>query len=104
MGGATYLAELFDVVASSTNVEHHAKIVHEKAILRNIIEVCQKMAVRAYQDEDESTQLLDEAEQSIFGISDKRLKKGFTLAKELVTPHHQDHREALPREEAGHRH
>ena len=84
VGGATYLAELFDTVATSSNVEYHAKLVQEKWVLRKVIEVCTSVSARAFEDGEDSGQILDEAERAIFAISDSRLRKGFVSAKEMV--------------------
>ena len=84
IGGETYLAELTMKVTSAANVEYHAKIVLEKSLMRNLIAASSGIAVRAYQPTEDAFDLLDEAEQSIFQISEKRLKKSFVSMHKAV--------------------
>src|SRR5690606_1949258 len=48
IGGAHYLAELTTSVPNAANVEYHARIVAERAVLRRIIEVCASISQQAY--------------------------------------------------------
>jgi len=73
-----YLTELTMNVSTAANVEFHARIVLEKALLRSLIASTSQIASRAYGDEEDALELLDEAETAIFQISDRRLKKSFT--------------------------
>jgi len=77
IGGEAYLVELTSRVSSGANVEYHARIVQEKAILRNLIGVAGGLAARAYSTAEDAFDLLDEAEQAIFRISERRLKRSF---------------------------
>lgn len=86
VGGATYLAGLLDAVATSANVEFHAKIVQEKSVLRKLIEVSTDIVGRAFEGGESASELLDEAERSMFGISDERVRKGFVAVRDLVKP------------------
>ncbi len=65
-------------VTSAANVEYHARIVLEKALMRSLITSTADIASRAYQDQEDALNLLDEAESNIFRISERRLKKTFT--------------------------
>lgn len=78
IGGETYLAESTMKVTSAANVEYHAKIVLEKSLLRNLIVASSAIAARGFSPTEDAFDLLDEAEQAIFQISEKRLKKTFT--------------------------
>lgn len=84
IGGEAYLAELTMKVTSAANVEYHAKIVLEKALMRNLIVAASGIAARGYSPTEDAFDLLDEAEQSIFQISEKRLKKTFTAMHKAV--------------------
>lgn len=86
VGGATYLAGLLDSVATTANVEYHAKIVQEKAILRKLIEVSTEIASGAYDAREDAADLLDRAERAMFSISDARVRKGFIQVRELISP------------------
>ena len=68
----------------ATNVEYYAKIVKEKATLRNLIYAANKILTNAYEADQESDLILDEAESSIFAVADDRLKAGFVPMRDLV--------------------
>jgi replicative DNA helicase len=78
VGGMTYLTDLVDVVSTSANIEYYAKIVEEKAVLRNLITTGSNIVEQAFSESLEVTDILDQAEQQIFKVADKRMKKGFT--------------------------
>ena len=85
-GGKEYLGFLMDAVPTSANVEYHAKIVREKAILRRLIEVSTAIVQEAFTGQQTAAELLDHAEQTIFQVSQDRGGKGFTRIKELLWP------------------
>jgi replicative DNA helicase len=76
-GGQSYIVGLTLKVTSSENVEYHARIVLEKAILRRLIGETSRISSRAFSPTEDAFDLLDEAEQAIFKISEWRLKKSF---------------------------
>lgn len=78
VGGAFYLAGLVDNVSTAANVEYHAKIVFEKSMSRKLISAATQIAARAYEATESSEDLMDEAEQMIFALSERKLKRGFT--------------------------
>src|SRR6187455_1934195 len=84
VGGPAYIASLADGVPRATNVEYYAKIVKEKATLRNLIYAANKIVADAYGAEQESDLILDEAESAIFAVADERLKAGFVEMRDLV--------------------
>ena len=84
VGGAAYIAALADGVPRSTNVEHYARIVKERATLRNLIGSANKIVGMAYRAEQDADTLLDQAEQEIFAIAEDRIHTGFVPLKDLV--------------------
>src|SRR6187399_849948 len=84
VGGPAYVASLADGVPRATNVEYYAKIVKEKATLRNLIYAASKIVTNAYEADQESDLILDEAESAIFAVADDRLKSGFIAMRDLV--------------------
>ena len=84
VGGPAYIASLADGVPRSANVEYYARIVKEKATLRNLIHSANKILVDAYEAEQEPDLLLDEAERSIFAIAEDRIREGFVPLRDLV--------------------
>ena len=84
VGGPAYVASLADGVPRATNVEYYARIVKEKATLRNLIYAANKILTNAYEADQESDLVLDEAESAIFSVAADRLKTGFVPMRDLV--------------------
>ena len=84
VGGPAYVASLADGVPRATNVEYYARIVKEKATLRNLIFAANKILSNAYEADQESDLILDDAESAIFAVAEDRLKAGFVPMAELV--------------------
>jgi replicative DNA helicase len=83
-GGAPYLAALADGMPRVTNVEHYARIVREKALLRNLIHATHNIQQRALEGEDGADTILDNAESSIFALAEDRVKAGLISVKDIV--------------------
>ncbi|MCA9729415.1 MAG: replicative DNA helicase [Candidatus Eisenbacteria bacterium] len=86
VGGAAFLSSMLDLVPTAANVAFHAELVLEKAVLRKLIEVATSIVQKGYDATDRSGEIIDQAEEMIFGIADPRLRKGFTSLKELLPP------------------
>jgi len=71
-------------VPRSTNVEHYARIVKEKATLRNLIYSANKIVASAYSAEDDADVVLDRAERDIFSIAEDKIHTGFVPLSDLV--------------------
>ncbi|HVL68888.1 MAG TPA: replicative DNA helicase [Vicinamibacterales bacterium] len=84
IGGPAYIASLVDGVPRTANVEYYARIVKEKATLRNLIRSANKILVEAYEAEQEPDVILDEAERQIFSIAEDRIRAGFVPLRDLV--------------------
>ena len=84
VGGAAYIAALADGVPRSTNVEQYARIVKERATLRNLIQSANRILGMAYKAEEDADTLLDQAEQEIFSIAEGRIHTGFVPLSDLV--------------------
>ncbi|MDQ3950138.1 MAG: replicative DNA helicase [Gemmatimonadota bacterium] len=85
-GGKDYIGFLVDVVPTAANVEFHARIVREKALLRRLIEASTAIVQSAFEGKTTADELLDEAESRIFQVSQQRGREGFTRIKELLWP------------------
>src|SRR5262250_3395442 len=83
-GGAPYLASLVDGMPRVSNVEHYARIVKEKAMLRNLIHTTHNIQQRAFEGEDGADAILDNAESSIFAIAEDRIRVGLLPVKDIV--------------------
>ncbi len=83
-GGMDYLAELLDLVPTAAHIEHHSRIVKEKALLRRLIEVGTELVQAAYEGRHEVGALLDQAEQRVFEVSNERGTQEVVRIKELM--------------------
>lgn len=87
LGGRAYLASLVDTVVTASNVEHYAKIVKDKSVLRDLLRAGRKIIgdVTAGGMEDVGT-VTDNIAQMIFSISEKRAIKGPVKVADLINP------------------
>jgi replicative DNA helicase len=84
VGGEYYLTELTTRVTTAANIEYHAHIILEKALMRQLISSSAEVVGRAYSETEDALDLLDEAEQKIFQISERRMKKSFVSMNTAV--------------------
>ncbi len=84
IGGPGYITELANVVPTAANVLHYAKIVKEKALLRNLISTATNIITEGYEPDQEVDSLLDKAERLIFEIAGSKIRTGFIPVKELI--------------------
>src|SRR6266700_4098417 len=74
VGGAAFVTNLFTFVPTAANVQYYLDIVRDKYILREIISAATESVRRAYEEQDEVNNLLDEVEQRIFAVGEDRFK------------------------------
>ena len=88
IGGPYYLVELTNRVASAANIEYHARIISQKHIQRELIKVSTNIIRDAYEDTTDVIQLLDDAEQGLFNITQNHMNSGYesmgTLASKAL--------------------
>ncbi|MDP3731101.1 MAG: replicative DNA helicase [bacterium] len=77
VGGAGYLTSLINTVPSSSHIVHYAKIVERKKILRDLIDSAHHIIGLSNQEEEEIEDILDQAEQKLFSISQKSTPSSF---------------------------
>jgi len=85
-GGMEYLGGLIDVVPTAANVEYHARIVRDKAVLRRLIEAATSIIQDAYEGRGTSAEVLDNAEHRVFQVAQLRRSEEFVRLKELIWP------------------
>jgi replicative DNA helicase len=85
VGGAAYVSELADRALSAANIQYHARIVREKAILRGLISTASEIVTRGYEAREEVGRFVDEAEQAMYQIAEKRARGAFTRVGDLIT-------------------
>lgn len=84
-GGASYLAELINTVPSSTNIEHYAKIIQKKHLLRKLIESGDHVSELGFSEHREIEDVLVEAEKKILGVSGSLLANKFIPIGKTLT-------------------
>lgn len=86
IGGSSYLAELTNSVPTASHVEHYARMVKEKKILRDLIQASAEITEEALAPGKDTENLLDAIEQKILSISQRSLTKTFIpIRDELKT-------------------
>jgi replicative DNA helicase len=83
-GGVAYISQLADGLPRVTNVEHYARIVKEKAVLRSLIHSAAAIQEQALAAGDEANTILDRAENAIFQLAEDRVRTGLIGIKEVV--------------------
>ncbi|HRD53044.1 MAG TPA: replicative DNA helicase [Flavobacteriales bacterium] len=84
VGGAFYISQLTSKVASSANVEYHARIISQKHILRELIRISAETTRDAYDDSADVFDLLDKAEQDLYAITSGNLKRNYEPMSDLI--------------------
>src|SRR6058998_3765175 len=84
VGGAAFVTSLFTFVPTAANVGYYLEIVRDKYILREIISAATESVRRAYEEQDEVNNLLDEVEQRISAVGEDRFKGEMLSMKEQV--------------------
>src|SRR5947209_12777967 len=84
VGGAAAVTSLFTFVPTAANLGYYLEIVRDKYILRSIIAASTESVRRAYEEQDEVGNLLDEVEQKIFAVGEDRFKGQMLSMKDQV--------------------
>ena len=85
IGGPEYLLSLLDKVVSAANIDSHAKIIHEKYLLRKLIHTSSNLIEKAYDSEYESAEtLIDFAESEILKVGEQKNTAGLIGPREIV--------------------
>ena len=85
IGGAAYLTTLIDKVPTSSHIEHYAKLVKEKKILRDLIGASAEITENAFTPGDDIENILDDIEHKIFAISQRSVSQKFIAIKEELS-------------------
>ena len=84
VGGVPYLLTLVESVPSTANAEHYARIVRDKALLRELINACNQVLKDAFDDRDGARHVLDQAEHKIFEIASQRISGSAAPIREIL--------------------
>jgi replicative DNA helicase len=84
VGGLSYVAELAEKIPTAANIEYYAKIVRQKAILRNLIASATGIVAKATSGEENIEDILDFSEKTIFQISEQQIKPSYYPLKSIL--------------------
>ncbi len=84
VGGASYLAQLTQKVASAAHVEFHAKIIAQKYVQRELIRSATEIQRRSYDESTDVTDLIGFAEGEIFRVADGHVKRSVQSSKDVL--------------------
>jgi len=84
VGGVEYLNSLVNSVPTAANISYYAKIIKEKSILRKLITRATEIISLGYEGSGDLDDFLDQAERSIFEISEDRFRPSFYPIKDII--------------------
>ena len=84
VGGPAYIAELTSAVASSANIEYHANIIAQKSLARQLISFSSMIQTKAFDETIDVEDLMQEAEGSLFELSQHNMKKDYTAIDPII--------------------
>ncbi|MDP2189106.1 MAG: replicative DNA helicase [Sphingobacteriaceae bacterium] len=84
VGGAFYIAELTNRVASAANIEFHARILLEKYILRELVRISSDITKQAFEETTDVFELLDKAETDLFAVAEQNIRRNSEGMSTLV--------------------
>ena len=84
VGGPFYIAQLTGNMASSANIEYHARIIAQKFLARQLISFTAEMQTKAFDETLDVDDLMQEAEGKLFEISQNNMKKDYTQIDPII--------------------
>ncbi|HRN15847.1 MAG TPA: replicative DNA helicase [Xylanibacter oryzae] len=97
VGGPVYITELSQHVASSAHVEYHAHILQQKFLARQLISFASVIETKAFDDGVDVDDLMQEAEGSLFELSQKNMRQDYTQIDPVLKQAMQDIQKAASR-------
>jgi len=85
IGGPAYLMALINQTPTSLHAEAYGKIIEETAVRRKMLSAANELARLAYDQKQTVDTVLDEAEKSIFGISERRVKRDLQPIQQVLS-------------------
>ena len=85
IGGASFLSELTSAAASPGSARHYAQVVQTKFVLRSLIDAAAKIGELGFEEDRDIEELLDEAQATVFSISQAPMLRSFSPIKDELT-------------------
>ncbi|MHC4445369.1 MAG: replicative DNA helicase [Planctomycetota bacterium] len=84
VGGVDYIVQLAESVPSHLHAEHYARLVCDKALLRDLIDASAKMTEHAYSHSESAKEILDAAEHALFKVTDQRITEQASPVRDYI--------------------
>jgi len=88
VGGAAFITSLINAVPTSIHAEHYAHIMERTATRRRLISAAGQIAAMAYQEADDVDEVVDRAEQVLFGVSQRRISRDLVPIKQVLSDYY----------------
>ncbi len=88
VGGAAFITSLINAVPTSIHAEHYARIVERTGTRRRLIEAAGQIAGLAYQEADDVEEVVDHAEQILFGVSERRISRELVPIRQVLSEYY----------------
>jgi replicative DNA helicase len=88
VGGAAFITSLINAVPTSIHAEYYSRIVERTATRRRMIEAAGQIAGLAYQEADDVEEVVDHAEQILFGVSERRISRELVPIKQVLSDYY----------------
>ena len=83
-GGEDYIHTIGQVVPGSQNIKDYARIIKEKSVLRQLIAACEEISAAAYSEQDQATNIIENAQNKIYQIAQGRDTRGFRHIRDVL--------------------
>ncbi|MDR5684386.1 MAG: replicative DNA helicase [Armatimonadota bacterium] len=84
VGGAAYVSSLLNAVPTAANAEHYARIVLQKAMLRQLIRAGTQIAHMGFEGDEDVDALVDRAERLVFEIANRGMAQDFQAIRDII--------------------
>ena len=86
---AKYVKTIAEIASESSNISEYAQIIQDKAMLRRLIETSREITDRAFSEVGETKEILDQAEQKIYELTDRKTTKSFNHVRDAILQNYQ---------------
>ncbi len=88
VGGPAFITSLINAVPTSVHAEYYANIVERTATRRRLIEAAGEIAALAYKEAEDVDEVVDRAEQVLFGVSERRVARDLVPIKQVLSEYY----------------
>jgi replicative DNA helicase len=88
VGGPAFVTSLINAVPTSVHAEHYARIVERTATRRRLLQTAGDIAALAYQEAEDVEEVVDRAEQLLFGVSERRISRELVPIKQILSEYY----------------